>query len=414
MPHVANRSTTLGIVEAKGCYLTTDDGRKILDFASGVAVCNLGHNHDKVIEAAKKQMDKIVHCGHNVVYYEPYVKLAEKIVELTGGNTMLYFSNSGAEVNDGALKLAKYVTERPAIIAFKNSFHGRTIACTAITGSNAKYRKNYEGLIPSVYWAEYANCFRCPFGKKKEACGMECLKQFDDIFSKLIAPETVAAMIVEPVQGEGGYIVPPVKFLQGLRKICDENGILLILDEIQTGFGRTGNMFAYQTMNVKPDIITLAKGIANGFPLSALVAKRELMERWPAGAHGGTFGGNPVACAASLATIAELEHFGVSNAKKMGEYTMGELKRLKDKYSVIGDVRGVGLMIGIEIVNEDGSPNPVLTKHLITEALEKNVLFLSCGSDKNVLRLIAPTIVTEKEIDKGISVIDEILESVDA
>ncbi|MDR1573656.1 MAG: aspartate aminotransferase family protein [Clostridiales Family XIII bacterium] len=410
MPPVAARETALGISDGSGCYVTTDDGRRLLDFASGAAVNNLGHNHPKVVDAAIKQIGALVHGGHNVAYYEPYVTLAEKLVELTGGDTMVYFSNSGAEANDGAVKLAKYVTKRQAIIAFKNAFHGRTIGCTALTASSAKHRKYYD-CVSGVYFAEYANCYRCPFGKTKGRCAPECLKQFDDIFRSFVDPECVAAIMLEPVQGEGGYIVPPKAFLEGIRSICDKHGILLIYDEVQTGFGRTGNLYAYQTFGVRPDILTSAKGIANGFPLSAIIAKAEIMRQWPAGAHGGTFGGNPVACAASLATIKVLTEEGVlENGRRMGEYLLGQLLHLQTKYpKVIGEVRGLGLMIGIELLDLHGNPNPDLTQTILAEALKRDLLLLSCGSNKNVVRFIAPLIVTEKEIDYAVEALDDIL-----
>lgn len=411
MPQVAARATKLGVVDSEGCYLYTEDGRKVLDLASGVAVNNLGAKNPRVVEAIKKQLDTMIHVGHNVVYNMSYVELAEKLVELTGGDTKVYFSNSGAEANEGAIKLAKYVTGRPGVISFKNSFHGRTIGCVSVTGSSSAYRKYYEPLLPSVYWADYANCYRCPFGREKGKCAMECLSQFDTIFGKLIDPECVAAIIVEPVQGEGGYIVPEKAFLEGLRKICDKHGIMLIFDEVQTGIGRTGELYAYQTFGVKPDILTSAKALGGGIPLSAVIAKKEIMDKWPAGAHGGTFGGNPLACAAALETLRIIDEDGLlDNCKKMGSYFKTRLMELKDKYpNVIGDVRGVGLMIAMEIVDEDGKPDAKMTAEIKEKALDRDVLLLICGSDHNVVRFIAPLIITEKEIDIVIDVIDDIL-----
>lgn len=411
MPQVAARATKLGVVDSEGCYLYTEDGRKVLDLASGVAVNNLGAKNPRVVEAIKKQLDTMIHVGHNVVYNMSYVELAEKLVELTGGDTKVYFSNSGAEANEGAIKLAKYVTGRPGVISFKNSFHGRTICCVSVTGSSSAYRKYYEPLLPSVYWADYANCYRCPFGREKGKCAMECLSQFDTIFGKLIDPECVAAIIVEPVQGEGGYIVPEKAFLEGLRKICDKHGIMLIFDEVQTGIGRTGELYAYQTFGVKPDILTSAKALGGGIPLSAVIAKKEIMDKWPAGAHGGTFGGNPLACAAALETLRIIDEDGLlDNCKKMGSYFKTRLMELKDKYpNVIGDVRGVGLMIAMEIVDEDGRPDAKMTAEIKEKALDRDVLLLTCGSDHNVVRFIAPLIITEKEIDIVIDVIDDIL-----
>lgn len=397
MPAVANRATTLGVVDGEGCYVITEDGRKVLDFASGVAVNNLGFKNPEVVQAIREQLDTMIHVGHNVVYNESYVKLAEKLVELTGGDTKVYFSNSGAEANDGAMKLAKYVTKRPGIIAFRNSFHGRTIGSLSITGSNSGYRKYYEPLMPAVYWADYND-----------------LEQFDAIFEKLIAPECVAAIIVEPVQGEGGYVVPKPEFLKGLRKICDDQGIMLIFDEVQTGIGRTGELYAYQTFGVKPDILTSAKALGGGVPLSAIIAKKEIMDQWPAGAHGGTFGGNPLACAAGLKTleIIERDHL-LDNCKKQGAYFLDKLKELQAKYPArIKEVRGVGLMVAMDLCDEAGKPDAKLTAAIKAGALEKDLLLLTCGSDHNVVRFIAPLIVGKEEIDKAMDIIAGVFEEI--
>lgn len=409
MPPVAKRATELGIVSANGCYVQTEDGKSYLDFASGVAVNNFGHNHPDIVAAAKKQLDSAIHVGHNVAYYEPYVSLAERLVEITGGNTMVYFSNSGGEANDGAIKLAKYVTKRPAVIAFTNSFHGRTIGCTAITGSSAKYRKHYDS-VSGVYFAEYAYCYRCPFGKEKKTCNMECVKQFEDIFNKLVDPEVVAAIILEPLQGEGGYIVPPKEFLEGIRSICDTHGIMMIFDEVQAGNGRCGDYYAHMVHGVYPDIFTTAKALGGGFPLSAIVAKKEIMEQWPAGAHGGTFGGNPVACAAAQAVLGLLEDGGLNQCNKMGSYFMQKLDGLQKKYpDLVGDVRGLGLMLAIELADPDKTPNSELAAKIIRDALENNIILLGAGYYRNVVRFIAPIIVTEKQIDQVIDSIDTTL-----
>ena len=410
MPPCSGRATKVGAVSAQGMYITTEDGKQMLDFASGVAVNQFGHNHPAIVEAAKTQIDKGIHYGHNVVYYDPYVTLAEKLVEITGGDTMVYFSNSGGEANDGAIKLAKFVTKRHCVIAFKNSFHGRTIGCSAITASNSKYRQNYD-CISGIYFADYAYCYRCPFYKEKGKCNMECLKQFDDMFNKLVNPQTVAAMIIEPVQGEGGYIVPPKEFLQGLREICTKHGIMLIFDEVQAGNGRCGDYYAHMALGVTPDIFTTAKALGGGFPISAVIAKKEIMQKWEAGAHGGTFGGNPVACAAGLAVFKLLEDGGLANCKKMGTYFIEKLNGIQEKHpDVVGDVRGLGLMIGMEMVYPDRSPNTQLAAKILADAFENNIILLNAGFDKNVVRFIAPLTVTEKEIDKVINSISETLE----
>lgn len=409
MAPTAAHATTLGVVKGEGAYLWDENGNRLLDFASGVAVCNVGHNHPKVVAAADQQLHRLIHGGHNVVYYKSYVELAEKLVELTGGDTMVYFSNSGAEANEGAMKLAKYVTGRPCIIAFKGSFHGRTMGAAAVTSSDASYRKHYEPMVPSVYFLDYPNLFRSPYPKDGSDCPKAYFDQFDELFSKLVDPSQVAAILMEPIQGEGGYVVPPTSFVQYVRKICDKYGILLIFDEIQTGFGRTGKMFCYEHFGVRPDILSTAKAIASGFPLSAVIARRELMEQWPAGAHGGTFGGNPVSCAASLATIEVLESGVVDNAAEQGVYFKDELLKLKERHSCIGDVRGIGLMLAIELVQEDGSPNTQLCMDVVHAAPEHGLILLKCGTFNQVIRFVAPCIVTREQIDFCIHVLDQLL-----
>lgn len=408
-PPAAGRSTRLGVVRAEGAYVYTEDGRRYLDFASGVAVANTGHNHPAVVRAAEEQLKKAIHVGHNVAWYEPYVTLGERLVAATGGDTMVYFSNSGAEANEGAVKLAKYVTRRPAVIAFKGAFHGRTLGTISLTTSNSAYRKHYEGLLPSVYFADYPYCYRCPFGRAAGQCDFACTRQFTKIFKHLVDPEEVAAIIMEPVAGEGGYIVPPVEFVRAVRRVCDEHGIKLIFDEIQTGFGRTGRLFAHEHFGVRPDIMSVAKGIASGFPLSAVIGKRELMEKWPAGAHGGTFGGNPVACAAAVATLDLLQGGLVENARVQGAYLKARLEELKQRYPSLGDVRGLGLMVGAEFVGPDKEPAAELVKKLQAACLERGLILLNCGAYKNVIRFIAPLIVTREQIDQATSIVEEAL-----
>lgn len=411
LPPAAGRATKLGVVKGEGSYLYTEDGKKYLDFAAGVSVCNVGHNNPEVVEAAQKQIHTLIHAGHNVAYYESYVALAEKLVELTGGDTMVYFSNSGAEANEGAVKLAKYVTGRPAVIAFTGSFHGRTLGTISLTASNSAYRRNYEGLMPSVYFAEYPYCYRCPFGQKAGSCTRACVTQFEKIFSRLIDPRSVAAVIAEPIQGEGGYIVPPDGFLQSLRDICDKYGICLIFDEVQTGFGRTGKLFAHEHFGVRPDIFSCAKGIAAGFPLSAVIGKKSLMEKWPAGAHGGTFGGNPVSCAAALASIQVLLGGGIENSASTGAYIKSRLKELQAEYSVIGDVRGLGVMCAVEFVKSDGSPDREALKHVTSYCLENGLIILGCGTGKNVLRFMPPVTVSVSDADRALDILEGALKT---
>ena len=408
-PMAMHAETTPCVVRGEGCYLYTEDGRKILDMASGIATNALAHCHPKVIAAAEKQLHTLIHAGHNILYYEPYTTLMEKLVEKTGNKYKVYFSNSGAEANEGAMKLAKYATQRPVIISMKNAFHGRTMATATITTSNAAYRKNYEPMMPSVYFAEYPYLFRTPYKMEDGKCPKEYFTQFDEIFKKIVDPSMVAAIMMEPVQGEGGYVVPPVEWLKYVRELCDKHGIMLIFDEVQTGFGRTGNLYAWQTLGVEPDIFTSAKAIAGGLPLSAVFGKKEIMDKWAKGAHGGTYGGNPVSCAASLAVLEELYEGGVlENVKKMGEVVRGKFYDLQKKYDVIGDVRGLGLMNAIEFVKpEDNAPDGALCAAVQAEALKRDLLLLNCGADHNNIRLIPPLNVDEATLDTVFQIIDE-------
>ncbi|MGM8365215.1 aspartate aminotransferase family protein [Virgibacillus sp. W0181] len=401
LPPVANRATTLGIVEANGTTVTDENGKKYLDFASGVGVMNVGHNHPEVVKAARDQMESMIHIGHNVAYYPSYLELAEKLNELIGGDHMVYFSNSGAEANEGALKLAKKVTKRPGIISFRRGFHGRTLGTASITFSNSNYRKDYDPLFAGVYSCDFPYPYESPLSEEDEV--NRCIQQLNDVFKYEAPADQIAAVIVEPIQGEGGYIVPPKSFLEKLRAICDQHGILLIFDEIQTGFGRTGKMFAHEHFDVKPDIITLAKGIASGFPLSAVIAKRNIMEKWDAGTHGGTYGGNPIACAASLAAISILEETGLENAQNMGEYFVSELKEITKPFNIVGEVRGLGLMIALELKDKTGESLASLRSY----CLEQGLILLPCGIDRNIIRFIPPTTVTKEEIDVALKIVKE-------
>lgn len=405
------RYTKLGIVKAQGSYVYTEDGRKILDFVMGIGANNVGHNHPLVVEAAKKQMEQLIHAGHNVVYYESYVRLAEELMQAIGGEHMLYFMNSGSEANDAAIKLAKYATRRPAIISFLGAFHGRTMGAMTLTASNAGYRTNYEsGLMPNVYYAYYPNLYRSVVPVEGGKCPSFYMEQFKNLFDTIVDPHSVAGIIMEPEQGEGGYIVPPKEFVTFMREVCDKYGIMLIFDEVQSGNGRTGKLYCQQHFGVDPDIFTTAKGIGSGFPLSAVIGKTSVMEKWLPGAHGGTFGGNPVACAAGLASLHVLQNGAMENGAKMGAYFKSQLLELQKKYTVIGDVRGLGLMLAIEIVKPDKTPDTELNNKLIAKALAKGLLVISCGTYHNAIRFIAPTTVSKNEIDEAITILDSSLQ----
>ena len=403
--------TDIHAVKAEGAWITSSDGRRYLDFSSGLAVANIGHNHPAVVAAAKAQIDAFIHTS-DVYRTEPMVALAEKIGTIAPpGLASCFFSNSGAEVVDGAIKLARFVTGRQGIVAFTGAFHGRTLGAVSLTTSNVKYRRRTHPLLPAVYHADFPYCFRCPASRNRDACGLECRADLERIFRTVIPPEEVAAVIIEPIQGEGGYVPAPAEYLKYLRETCDRHGIVLIFDEIQCGMGRTGRFFACQGADVVPDVLLIAKGIASGFPLSAIVARPETMEKWSPGAHGTTFGGNPVACAAALATIDVIEREGLlERALTLGRRATERLVDLSRRFSIIGDVRGPGLMIGIEFVKEDGSPNPEACRKVRSACQERGLVLIDCGRDKHVIRFIPPLIATDAEMDQGLDIFEKALD----
>ncbi|WP_078413895.1 aspartate aminotransferase family protein [Priestia abyssalis] len=411
-PSMAKDHPNLPVVKAEGCYYYGADGKKYLDFTSGIAVENVGHRHPKVVQAMKDSIDHLVHGPSGVIIYESILRLAEELGALLPGKLdCFFFANSGTEAIEGAIKLAKYATKRPYVISFTGCFHGRSMGALSVTTSKSKYRKF---LQPSwlTYQIPYANPQLCPKGVDVERYLTEKLeKDFESLFNHQVTPEEVACVILEPVLGEGGYIIPPKSWLQKVREICDQHGILLIFDEVQTGFGRTGEWFAAQTFEVTPDIMAIAKGIAAGLPLSATVASKELMAKWPLGSHGTTFGGNPIACSAALASLQVIkEERLLEHTKETGRYAMEKLQQLKEKYSFISSVRGVGLMIGIEIRDPfTNQPDGEGVLEILDLALKKGVLFYLCGNSGEVIRMIPPLVVTKEEIDFGLNVLDEAL-----
>ncbi|TYR78898.1 aspartate aminotransferase family protein [Priestia megaterium] len=411
-PSMAKDHPNLPVVKAEGCYYYGLDGKKYLDFTSGIATANTGHRHPKVVEAIKDAVDYLMHGPSGVIMYESILKLAKELkTVLPKGLDCFFFANSGTEAIEGAIKLAKHVTRRPYVISFTGCFHGRSLGALSVTTSKSKYRKFLQptGL---VYQVPYANTSECPSDQDaEEYCIKKLEKDFESLFNHQVTPEEVACMIIEPVLGEGGYVIPPKGWLKKIREICDRHGILLIFDEVQTGFGRTGHWFAAQAFDVTPDIMAIAKGIASGLPLSATVASKELMDKWPIGSHGTTFGGNPIACSAALATLEVLkEEKLIENSSKMGTYAASKLKGLQEKHPVIGSVRSIGLMIGIEIINpETKKPDGKLLLDILDQCLQKGVLFYLCGNSGEVIRMIPPLTVNQEEIDAGIQVLDEVL-----
>lgn len=411
-PSMAKDHPNLPVVKAEGCYYYGANGKQYLDFTSGIAVENIGHRHPKVVEAIKTSVDSLIHGPSGVIIYESILQLAAQLQSILPPKLdNFFFANSGTEAIEGALKLAKTVTKRPYIISFTGCFHGRSIGALSVTTSKSKYRKHLQPawLTHSLPYAlpEYL-----PAGADPEVFFPEKLERdVENLFNHFVMPEEVACMIIEPVLGEGGYYIPPTSWLKKIREICDRHGILLIFDEVQTGFGRTGSWFAAQTFGVTPDIMAIAKGIAAGLPLSATVASKELMEQWPLGAHGTTFGGNPIACSAALASLEVIkEEQLLENTRQVGAYAMARLKKMQEQYSLIRDVRGVGLMIGIELGDpETGEPSGKTVMKVLNRCLELGVLFYLCGNVGEVIRMIPPLTVTKEEIDKGLHVLEQAL-----
>lgn len=392
---------------AEGVYVYDKDGKRYLDFLAGFGACNAGHNHPRIVAAAREQMERMVHAPVGVMASEPLLRLAHELGEIApGGADMFFFGTSGSEAVDGALKLARYATGRPDIIAFIGSFHGRMMGGTAVTASKAEYRKGHGPHLPGVHFARFPYPYRSS-APDDEACAQEALADIQRLFEYVVPPEEVAAFIVEPVQGEGGYVFPPPSWLEALREICDEHGILLILDEVQTGFGRTGEWFAADLYGVEADVVCLAKGIANGFRLSALAAPGGIMGRWGAASHGTTYGGNPVACAASLATLDVIREEGLlENAREQGAYMLDWLRDLQGESPIVGDVRGVGLMIAVEFIEPgaDKEPNSEAVQRILNRCLEDGLLMYPCGHWTQTIRLIPPLTITREQVDQGLEV----------
>ena len=397
----------------EGVWLTDVDGNTMLDFFAGIAVSTTGHAHPHVVQAVQKQIEKFTHVCLTDYPQEITTSLAERLVkhvERDGEKWRVFFTNSGAEAVEGAVKLARNHTGRTHIISTMGSFHGRTYGAITLTGSKTKYKRGFGPLLPAVSHVPYPNPFRPPLGSTAETCGQAVIDHIESLFVGIIPADEVAAIIVEPMQGEGGYIVPPADFLPKLRQLCDRHGIMLIFDEVQAGMGRTGKMFSFQHFDVQPDIITSAKGIASGMPLGAILARESVMT-WPVGSHGSTYGGNPVAAAASHATLDLLEgkvgHEGcgeslMANASEVGGYILGELKKMQRDFPFIGDVRGEGLFIGIEFVKPDGSPDGALRDRASMDMFNKGLLNLDCG--EAVIRISPPLILTREEAQTGLEI----------
>jgi 4-aminobutyrate aminotransferase len=398
----------------EGHRLYDTDGKAYLDFANGIAVSALGHRNPRVTAAIHAQVDRLIAPMAAIGYAEPTVRLARELAAtLPHPIDSIFFMNSGTEAIEAALKLARRVTGRPGIVAFRGAFHGRTLGATSITSSNPNYRQGYEPLLPSVYLSMFPSVYR-DFGGDEERAVAVAFRHLRDLFHSTISPEAVAAIVIEPVQGEGGYIPAPPAFLQILRRVCDRHGILLVADEAQAGFGRTGKMWSFEHAGIVPDVVCMAKAIANGLPLSALASSKALQERWGRGAHGGTFGGNPVSCAAGLAVLEEIrERDLVANAAARGKELSSGLRAIAARDGRIGDVRGPGLMIGVELVKDhhSGEPDGATCAAVLQGCADEGLLLLSCGVQHNVVRWIPPLDVSSEEIAEALGIFQRVLAS---
>lgn len=414
-PHLSpvwSHYTPIVVDHALGAFVYDQNGDAYLDFTCGIAVTNTGHCHPKVVEAIRQQAGSILHAQANILTHKPMLELVAEVRKIVPPSIDgVFFTNSGAEAVEGAVKLARQATGRPNIIVFQGSFHGRTQGTMALTTSKTIYRAGYQPLPAGVFVAPYPYAFR--YGWSEEKTTEWCLNELEYLLLSQTAPYETAAILIEPVLGEGGYVVPPLAFMQALRQLCDKHGIMLIFDEIQSGFGRTGKWFAGEHFGIVPDIMTVAKGIASGLPLAGVFSRLELMKKWTAGSHGGTFGGNALACAAGVATIRAIRDEGMlENANERGAQLTTGLRHLQEQYPGIGDVRGKGLMIGTEFRTAANKPDKDTAKALIHACQERKLLLLSCGTYDNTIRWIPPLVVTKDQIQQALDIFADSLKEV--
>lgn len=401
----------LVIERGEGSVVVDVDGNRFLDFMAGIAVNVTGYSHPKVVKAIKRQSEKFFHICSTDFYYQSFSDLCERLSKIVpmSGEKSVFLNNSGSEAVETAIKLARYHTKRPYIIAFFGAFHGRTMGALSLTASKAKQRAFFSPLMPGVYHVPYGYCYRCSYHLTYDSCGIYCAEAIERILcNSLMSPDEIAAVFVEPIQGEGGYIVPPPQFHKKLREFTDKHNILLVLDEIQSGMGRTGKFLAIENFDVEPDVVLLAKGLASGLPLGAVIAKKEFMT-WKSGTHGSTFGGNPISCEAALVTLDLIEEELMANALKMGARLINKLKNLKKESSLIGDVRGLGLMVGVELVKDKRTKEPASREvnEIANQAFRKGLLLLPCG--ENVIRFSPPLVISSEEVDIAVEIFREVI-----
>jgi 4-aminobutyrate aminotransferase len=399
----------LVVSRGAGAMVEDVDGNRYLDFMAGIAVAGTGHAHPKVVAAVQEAASRFLHICGSDFYYETFSGLVEALARLTPGegNKRVFLTNSGTEAVEAAIKLVRNSTRRPGLVAFTGSFHGRTYGSMSLTASKARQREGMGPFVPEVYHAPYPTPYRCTVCDGSD-CTRHTLAALDELFARRLSPRDVAGIFVEPIQGEGGYVVPTPGFLSGLRALCDRHGILLVLDEVQSGIGRTGRMFACEHEGVAPDVLVTAKGLGSGLPIGAVIA-REAVMKWEPGAHGSTFGGNPVCCAAALATLDLVENGYMQNAAAMGERMMAGLRRLASSHAAIGDVRGRGLLIGVELVNDRQTrePAPQRVKELVEAAFRRGLLLLGCGP--SAVRVAPPLLIDAEDVDTALRILDECL-----
>ncbi|MGM7634114.1 4-aminobutyrate--2-oxoglutarate transaminase [Bacillus sp. Hm123] len=402
--------------KAEGALITDVDGNTFIDFVGAIGTMNVGHGHPKVKEAIHKQVDEYIHPGFNVMMYEPYIELCEKLIDLAPGDheKQAILFNSGAEAVENAVKVARKYTKRTGVISFSRAYHGRTLLTMTMTSKVKPYKYEFGPFAPEVYKAPFPYTYRRPEGTTEEQYVDSVIGQFEDFFVNDVAPESVAAVIMEPVQGEGGFIPAPQKFIEAVYAICKKHGILFIADEIQTGFGRTGKQFAIEHFGIVPDLMTVSKSMAAGVPISGLIGRKEVMEAASPGELGGTYSGSPLGCAAALAVIDIIEEEKISErGAVLGQLVMDRLNQLAEKYEAIGEIRGLGSMVAVELVKDRTTkePNKELTNAIITEANNRGLLIISAGAYGNVLRFLMPLVITDEQVAEGLEILEEAFEA---
>lgn len=417
VPRGVGHLTPVAVSHAKGATVTDVDGNTYLDFAGGIGTLNVGHCPDEVVKAIKDQADNYLHTCFHVLIYEPYIRLANKLNTITPGQfpkkTILV--NSGAEAVENAIKIAKYHTKRYGVLSFLEAFHGRTALAMTLTGQMQPYKYNFGPSIPWVYHLPYAYCYRCPCGQTYPSCELACVKYVEQVFNSVISSDAIAALIVEPVQGEGGFIAPPKEFLPELYKICKEKGIVFIDDEVQTGIARTGKMFAIEYSQIEPDMLLTAKSLGGGTVLSAVTGKAEIMDAPHAGGLGATFGGHPVSCQASLAALDLIDKNNlIARSMSIGDKMKRAFLAMQEKYLIIGDVRGLGAMVALELVKDRATKEPAPKESALIrkKCYESGLIIIGAGIHANVIRTLVPLVITDEELEEGLSILEESFKSI--